>query len=165
MRISGVAKQSIVDGPGLRFTLFTQGCPHHCPHCHNPQTHDSLGGYEIDSERVLSEFRKNPLLSGITFSGGEPILQAKELIPIAKEVIAMGKTCIIYSGFTFEELLAKKDEDILTLLSLCYWLVDGTFIQDEKDLKLQFRGSRNQRIIDLPPSLASGYAVIAETDD
>ena len=91
IRICGVVRESIVDGPGLRFVLFTQGCPHHCPGCHNPESHALDGGYEVTAEKVLEEFKKNPLLKGITLSGGDPILQAGELVGICREVHAMGQ--------------------------------------------------------------------------
>ena len=162
IRIAGVIRESIVDGKGLRFTLFTQGCPHRCKGCHNPETHDINGGYDISAEKIIAEFNKNPLLAGITFSGGEPMLQAKELIPVAKAVTEKGKNCWIYSGWTFEELLSKNDESINKLLSLCEVLVDGKFIEEEKDLNLLFRGSKNQRLIDLTKSLKENYAILYE---
>ncbi len=149
IRIAGVVRESIVDGIGLRFTLFTQGCPHGCKGCHNPQTHDFNGGYLVEWEKIYNEIEKNPLLAGITFSGGEPILQAKELIPLAEAVVNLGKNCTIYSGYTYEELLAMEDEDINRLLSLCTVLIDGKYIEEQRDLLLEFRGSTNQRIIDL----------------
>lgn len=162
LRIHGAIKQSIVDGTGLRFTLFVQGCPHRCTGCQNPQTHDFDGGYTITPQRVLDEFFKNPLLAGITFSGGEPLLQAEQLLPIAKEIVNAGKNCIIYSGYTFEEILQKNDPAQLELLSYCIWLVDGQFMEGQKDLTLLFRGSKNQRIIDLKPSLLGKIPVIIE---
>ncbi len=160
LRISGVIKQSIVDGNGLRFTIFTQGCPHYCKGCHNPQTHAINGGYITTTERVLEVFKQNPLLAGIAFSGGEPMLQPQPLTEIAKAVIAMGKDCICYSGFTFEQILATNDPAKLELLANCKWLIDGKYIDEQRDLTLLFRGSKNQRIIDLAPSLATGKPVI-----
>ncbi len=148
IRIAGVVRESIVDGDGIRFTLFTQGCYHNCKGCHNPETHDVNGGYLVSVEKVLAEIDKNPLLSGITFSGGDPILQADKLIPLAKGVVERGLNCYIYSGYTLEELLCMGD-DVLELLSLCDTLIDGKFVEAEKDLTLQYRGSRNQRVIAL----------------
>ena len=159
LRIAGAIKESIVDGPGMRFTLFTQGCCHGCKGCHNPQTHDVNGGYEIEAERIIESFKKNPILAGITFSGGEPIMQAGKLIPIAEEIVKMGKNCWIYSGYTYEELI-KMDEDVLKLLSLCDVLVDGPFILEQKDLTLLFRGSKNQRLIDLKKSMEENKVVL-----
>ena len=154
IRISGVVRESIVDGPGLRFVLFTQGCPHKCPGCHTPSTHDFSGGYEIEWERVFEEFSKNPLLKGITLSGGEPFVQSAALIPLAKAVKDAGKDIVIYSGYTYEQLLtmAEENTDIKKLMSLCDILIDGPFILEKRDLTLLFRGSSNQRIIDLKKS-------------
>ncbi len=149
IRIAGVVRESIVDGNGLRFTLFTQGCPHACKGCHNPQTHDFNGGSLVLAEKIIEEIKKNPLLSGITFSGGEPILQAAELLPVARAVVEMGLDCVIYSGYTFEQLMEMQNSDVNELLSLCSILIDGKYVEEEKDLLLKFRGSRNQRIIDL----------------
>lgn len=149
LRIAGVIRESIVDGQGLRFVVFTQGCPHLCPGCHNPQTHDMNGGYLIEQEKILAEFFKNPLLKGITLSGGEPFLQAEELIPIAKAVKESGKDVVIYTGFTLEQLERMSNKYTDELLSYCDTLIDGRFILAERDLTLTFRGSRNQRIIDM----------------
>ncbi len=153
IRIAGVVRESIVDGNGLRFTLFTQGCPHACKGCHNPETHDFNGGSLVLAEKIIEEIKKNPLLSGITFSGGEPILQAAELLPVARAVVEMGLDCVIYSGYTFEQLMEMQDSDVNELLSLCSSLIDGKYVEEERDLLLKFRGSRNQRIIDLKEAL------------
>ena len=163
IRICGVVRESIVDGPGLRFVLFTQGCPHHCPGCHNPQSHDIAGGYECEEKKILQEFAKNPLLKGMTLSGGEPIVQAEKLVPLAKQVVAMGKDIVLYSGYTFEQLLdmAKTRPAILELLSLSALRGDGRYEQAQRSLSLLFRGSANQRLIDVPASLAKGEAVPA----
>ena len=163
IRICGVVRESIVDGPGLRFVLFTQGCPHHCPGCHTPQRHDIAGGYECEEKKILQEFAKNPVLKGMTLSGGEPIVQAEKLVPLAKQVVAMGKDIVLYSGYTFEQLLdmAKTRPAILELLSLSALLVDGRYEQAQRSLSLLFRGSANQRLIDVPASLAKGEAVPA----
>lgn len=148
LRIAGVIRESIVDGEGLRFVVFTQGCPHHCEGCHNPQTHDVNGGYLIEQEKILTEFFKNPLLKGITLSGGEPFIQAKELIPIAKAVKDGGKDVVMYTGYTLEQLETMGGE-VNELLSYCDTLIDGRFVLAERDLTLTFRGSRNQRVIDM----------------
>ena len=125
IRLFGTVDDSIVDGPGLRYTIFTQGCFHNCSGCHNPKSHDINGGYLKDIQDILSEITANPLLDGITLSGGEPMLQVKPLIEICKEVKAMGLNIVVYSGFTYEEILkdAKKKE----LLQLCDMLIDGKF--------------------------------------
>ncbi|HIZ55499.1 MAG TPA: anaerobic ribonucleoside-triphosphate reductase activating protein [Firmicutes bacterium] len=159
IRIAGVVKESIVDGPGIRYTVFTQGCPHHCPGCHNPQTHDFSGGTVTDTQKIAEDIAKNPLLKGVTFSGGEPFEQPEALCELAEQVRAIGKDIVIYSGYTFEQLLEKKNPAVQKLLSMAYMLVDGRFVMEEKDLTLQFRGSRNQRLIDCQKSLAAGKAI------
>lgn len=151
LKINGIVPESIVDGPGFRYTVFVQGCPHHCPGCHNPQTHDFDGGHWVEIEDLMAEFAENPLLAGVTFSGGEPFCQPAPLCEMAEKVRAMGKTVMVYSGYTLEQLLemGKTNSDILRLLRLSDTLVDGPYIAEQRDLTLQFRGSRNQRMIDL----------------
>jgi anaerobic ribonucleoside-triphosphate reductase activating protein len=151
LRINGIVEESIVDGPGLRYVVFTQGCPHGCPGCHNPETHDPGGGFFMDLDDMLAQIRDNPLLAGVTFSGGEPFLQAGVLSTLARAVRALSKTVITYTGFTFDELPARapSPEDAAALLSLTDILVDGPYREEERDLELPFRGSRNQRILQL----------------
>ncbi len=164
IRIAGIVKQSVVDGPGLRLTIFTQGCPHHCPGCHNPETHDFAGGYDCDVAVILEELEKNPLLRGITLSGGEPLCRAEELLPLVREVKRAGKDVVCYTGYTFEELMQikKKDANLAALLELIDLLIDGRYDQSQRDLTLRFRGSRNQRVLNLPVSLRTGEPVWAE---
>lgn len=164
VRIAGVVKESIVDGPGIRFVVFTQGCPHLCKGCHNPQSHDFSGGYDCEVDRVITEIKKNPLLTGVTFSGGEPMMQPKPLLELAQKVRALGKGLMIYSGYTAEQLLemGKETPEIVELLKLTDILVDGKFEEARKDLNLLFRGSRNQRVIDAKRTAETG--VVAETD-
>ena len=151
LRISGVEPESIVDGPGFRYVIFTQGCPHHCPGCHNPQTHDFAGGKLADIPAILAEVQSDPLLQGVTFSGGEPFCQPAPLCAIARAVKGMGKDLVVYSGYTLEQLLewGKEDPAVLELLRLCDTLIDGPYIQAQRDLTLRYRGSANQRVIDL----------------
>ncbi len=151
LRINGVVAESCVDGPGLRYTIFVQGCPHHCEGCHNPQTHDFNGGQLVESERILKEIKSDPLLSGVTFSGGEPFCQGEALAELAREVHALGMDVMTYSGWTLEQLQEKatKEEGVKALLEETDILVDGPFILTERDLELDFRGSRNQRILEL----------------
>lgn len=167
VRISGVIRQSIVDGPGLRLVLFTQGCPHHCPGCHNPDTHDPEGGYDCPADKILAEFDKNPLLKGITLSGGEPFARPGQLVPLVEEIRRRGKNVWCYTGYTFEALMerAREDEDTGRLCVLIDILVDGPFVEAEKDLTLRFRGSGNQRVLDMQRSLESGGAVEAVLED
>ena len=154
LRISGIIPESIVDGPGFRYVIFTQGCPHHCPGCHNPQTHDFDGGTVItitDGEKILREIKENTLLAGVTFSGGEPFCQPGPLAELAKEIHAIGKNVFVYTGYTYEKLckMAKTKADVAALLSETDTLVDGPYIEALRDLELRFRGSSNQRILDL----------------
>ncbi len=163
LQLSGTANDSIVDGPGLRFTIFVQGCPHHCPGCHNPQTHPFDGGTQTDTDALLDMIRKNPLLDGVTFSGGEPFCQAQALAELGVHIRAMGLNIITYTGYTFEYLLEHRDENgIGALLAVTDWLVDGPFLEAQQSYQLRFRGSANQRVLDAQESLAKGCAVEAE---
>lgn len=159
MRIANYVQDSIVDGPGFRFTLFVQGCPHNCPGCHNPQTHDFSGGKEADTSEIIKALLSNPLTDGLTLSGGEPFAQAADCAAVAAAAREKGLNVWAYSGWTFEQLLAKNDEDIMKLLGLCDVLVDGPFILSQRSLELKWKGSRNQRVLDVPKSLERGEAV------
>lgn len=149
LRVAGFIDDSIVDGPGIRFTIFTQGCPHHCPGCHNPQTHSFDGGKLYSIAEILSMIDHNPLLYGVTFSGGEPFCQPKELLLLAEEIKKRHLHLAIYSGFYYDQLCAmgQTTPEISQLLQLSDWLIDGPFVETEKDLTLDFRGSRNQHIL------------------
>ncbi len=164
LRIAGIIRESIVDGPGIRFTVFGQGCPHNCPGCHNSATHDFKGGYDCSIEKILNEIDKNPLLSGVTFSGGEPMCQPEEFLILAREIKKRNLDIVIFSGYTFEELkiMAQDNSSIHELLLLTDYLIDGKFMLTEKDLALNFRGSRNQRFIDMNLTRKSGHIVLAE---
>ena len=164
LRIAGAVNDSIVDGPGFRYVIFTQGCPHGCPGCHNPQTHDFQGGAEVDEELLWQEIAGNPLLSGVTLSGGEPFCQSRALLPLVRRCREKGLHIMAYSGYTLEELLALPDPAVGELLKLCDVLVDGRFVLAQRDLTLRFRGSRNQRILDVPASLRTGAAVVLDWD-
>lgn len=155
IRIAGIVRESIVDGDGIRFVVFAQGCPHHCEGCHNPQTHDFEGGSIASTEKILHEFIKNPLLAGITFSGGEPFCQAQPLAELAEEVVKCGKNVWVYSGYTFEQLfeMSQYDNNILKLLNIADVLIDGRFMLEQKSLLLRFRGSKNQRMINLKKTM------------
>ena len=159
LRVAGLVEDSIVDGDGFRFTIFVQGCKRRCPNCQNPETQPLESGHEETLAALLQKIRQNPLLTGVTFSGGEPFLQCAPLAELAKEIHAMGLDIWSYSGYTLEELRARHDEATNALLAEIDVLVDGRFIAEEKDISLQFRGSRNQRIIELRPTLESGEIV------
>lgn len=162
MRIAGIANDSIVDGPGLRFTLFTQGCPHHCAGCHNPQTHDFAGGKEADTEEILKMIRGNSLLDGLTISGGEPFCQPAPCLEIAQGARKLGLNVWAYSGYTFEELMDEGSPAQKALLEELDVLVDGRFELERRSLDCRFRGSTNQRLIDVPASLDAGRAIVLE---
>lgn len=151
LQVSGVVQESFVDGPGVRYTLFLQGCRHACPHCQNPGTHDPLGGYSVGGGSILNEISTNRFLDGVTFSGGEPFLQAEQLVPLAAKLRKQGYHLMAYSGFTWERLLA--DGGKRQLLELMDVLVDGPYLHSERSLALQWRGSKNQRVIDVQASL------------
>lgn len=161
LRLAGIVPDSIVDGPGLRLALFFQGCPHRCPGCHNPETHDPAGGRGVDPAELLAQIGASRKIDGVTFTGGEPFMQAAGLAALAEAVCRLGLDLVLYSGFTFEELLRKSEVDPHTrrLLHAGMLLVDGLYLEAERDLTLPFRGSRNQRLIDLPRSLEEGAAV------
>lgn len=162
MSVSGVTGDSIVDGPGLRLTIFTQGCPHHCPGCHNPQTHDPNGGAWADTEDILTAAAENPLLDGITLSGGDPFLQPIPCLALAKGAHQLGLNVWTYTGYTWEALWAENDPEKLALLRETDVLIDGPFLLAERSLELKFKGSKNQRTIDVKRSLAAGEIVLWE---
>lgn len=146
LNIAGTVRNSTVDGPGIRYVVFVQGCPHHCPGCHNPATHSYFGGTKVDTEDLLDEIRMDPLLSGVTISGGEPMEQAAVLVGFAKRVREMGLHLIVYTGYTIEEINDGPSEKRRELASLANWLIDGRFEQSKRTLELPWRGSENQRI-------------------
>lgn len=160
--LSGVTGDSIVDGPGLRLTIFTQGCLHHCPGCHNPQTHDPEGGSWADTEDILAAAAENPLLDGITLSGGDPFMQPVPCLALAEGAHKIGLNVWTYTGYTWEALLEENDAEKLALLKETDVLVDGPFLLAERSLELRFCGSRNQRLIDVKKSLAEGKVVLWE---
>lgn len=161
IRIAGTVSESIVDGPGFRYVIFTQGCPHNCPGCHNPQTHDFNGGRLVDTDELFRECVEDPLNKGVTFSGGEPFCQAESLCELGKRFKERGLSIWCYSGWTFEELLekSKHEEYVGRLLSELDVLVDGKFIEERKTLSLPFRGSENQRLIDVRKSIEENMVI------
>ena len=161
LELSGIVAESIVDGPGIRTTVFAQGCPHRCDGCHNPQTWEFGCGPIVEEETVVAAVTSNPLCKGVTFSGGEPFAQPEGFARLAKLLKARGYEVASYSGYTFEQLLAGTQGQ-KTLLKAIDVLIDGPFVQQEKSLELYFRGSRNQRILDGPRSLEQGRAVECE---
>lgn len=156
--LSGIVQDSIVDGPGIRTTVFSQGCPHHCEGCHNPETWEFGCGTPMEEERIAEIVRSNPLCRGVTFSGGEPFAQAEGFARLARLLKEKGYEVASYSGYTFEQLLrgTPAQQGLLKTIDV---LIDGPFVLAERSLELSFRGSRNQRILDVPKSLAAGKVV------
>jgi anaerobic ribonucleoside-triphosphate reductase activating protein len=163
IRLAGIEKESVVDGPGLRFVIFVQGCTRHCIGCHNPDTWDVDGGQEMDTGEILSQIGEGRLIRGVTFSGGEPFELAAVCALLAEQIKTLGLDIVTYTGYTFEELQTKStaDEDVKRLLEATDILMDGPFIAEERDWDLPFRGSRNQRLILVHESLTAGMAVQA----
>lgn len=162
MRIAGVAEESIVDGPGFRYAVFAQGCHVHCPGCHNPETHDPEGGRDMDTDDMIAQFSDNVLLDGITLSGGDPFLQPEACLALAKAAHATGLNVWAYSGQTYEALAAVKRPFLPELLEEIDVLVDGPFVQAKRTLDMRFRGSSNQRIIDMKETRSAGTVIELE---
>jgi anaerobic ribonucleoside-triphosphate reductase activating protein len=155
IRIAGVVRNSFVDGPGIRYTVFAQGCPHNCKDCHNLHTHDFSGGSVTETEKIAGEIKKDPLLDGVTFSGGEPFCQIEAFIELADLLADYHVIC--YTGYTFEELYEKPDaRELLKRINL---LIDGRFEASKRSVELKFRGSANQRVIDSKESVKCGKVV------
>lgn len=154
IRVAGITQDSIVDGKGLRFVVFTQGCPHHCPGCHNPETHSFGGGKLVEVQEVIEQMNANPLSDGLTLSGGEPFCQPFACAEIAKSAKERGMNVWCYTGYRLEELNTMYGA--YELLQYVDVLVDGRFIQSKRSLDLEFRGSSNQRVIDMNAYRATG---------
>lgn len=161
IRISGIKEESIVDGKGLRYVVFAQGCRHNCPGCFNPSTHDFNAGYSIKVDEIIADIKDNPLLSGVTCSGGDPLEQPEAFYQLCKSVKDLGKDVWLYTGYTYDEILKKSEynDAISKLIKYVDVLVDGKFKEDQKSLMLSFRGSKNQRLIDLKSSLKNGNLI------
>ncbi len=160
-RLAGVKRDCIVDGPGLRLSIYTQGCSHRCLGCHNPETQDPNGGSPVQVEELLDLIDSCSGIDGITISGGEPFEQPLPVSVLASAINERGLNLVFYSGYTFEILLlmSRLNSHIGNILSCGWLLIDGPFVLAERDLTIPFRGSRNQRIIDLPGSLKSNRVV------
>ena len=164
IRIAGIIRESLVDGPGIRMVVFAQGCRHRCPGCHNPQTHSFAGGELVSINSIIEQAKKNPLLDGITFSGGEPFEQAEAFTELAREAKKLCLDIMTYTGYTYEQIIenSSKHRGWSTLLDETDILVDGRYEQDKRNLLLRFRGSENQRIIDVNKSRAENKIVVIE---
>lgn len=161
VRIAGINHESVTDGPGLRTVIFFQGCHHACPGCHNPQTWDAAGGEEVALNDLIRCFRITPLLSGFTFSGGEPFLQAETAAYIAEYVKSKGLNLWVYTGYTWEQLMTRLIEPgFQDLIHLADVIVEGPYQQELRDLSLPYRGSSNQRILLAKASLRQKRVVL-----
>jgi len=160
IKIANFINDSVVDGSGIRFTLFTQGCPHRCKGCHNEQTHDFDGGYFIEIDEILEKIKKNPLLDGVTLSGGEPFLQPNEIYCLLKKIRELDNKLdiIIYTGYLWEDIL--NDSEKVKVLDYVDILIDGKFDENKKSLDLVFKGSTNQRTIDVKKSLEKNSIIL-----
>jgi len=163
IRVAGIINESIADGPGIRMVIFAQGCQHNCRGCHNPHTHSFDGGELVDIDKIISDLKKNSLLDGVTLSGGDPFEQAKKFAVLANEVKKIGMNVITYTGYTYEQLVeySLNRKGYKELLENTDMLVDGPFIMEERNLLLKFKGSNNQRIIDVPNSIKYQKVVLA----
>lgn len=163
LNIAGIVTDSIVDGPGIRTAIFCQGCPHHCPGCHNPETWEFGVGSDMTIEDIVAYIKRNPLCRGVTFSGGEPFAQAGAFTRLAEVLHDEGYEIASYSGYTFEELLdgTPVQQELLRNIDV---LIDGRFILAEKSLTLNFRGSRNQRVLNMKESLIERKPVLETSD-
>ncbi|MCF0120211.1 MAG: anaerobic ribonucleoside-triphosphate reductase activating protein [Oscillospiraceae bacterium] len=164
MRIAEAIQDSIVDGPGFRFAIFTQGCIHNCPGCHNPNTHDITGGKEMTTDELIKKMLSNPMTDGLTLSGGDPFMQPEDCTVIARAAHENGLSVWTYTGYTYEELigLSETRPEIMELLRETDVLIDGRFVLELRTLDCKWRGSTNQRLIDVKKSLAAGAAVTTD---
>lgn len=165
IRIAGVIRESIVDGPGIRFVVFTQGCKHNCQGCQNPETHSFDGGYTTDTQKIIEEVKKNPIIKGVTLSGGDPMFQPAATLDLCKKLKENNYNVMIYTGYTYEQLVEMNNEDIMGILSNCDTLVDGRFILKLRSLSCRFRGSTNQRLINMPETLKQGRVVTHDWEE
>lgn len=161
LNIAGFNKNSITDGPGFRFVIFAQGCIHNCKGCHNPETHPMGTGTDYTAAEIIAMIKKNPMIKGVTLSGGDPFCQPKAFAALSAELKKQGYEICAFTGYLYEKLAADKTDDKYALLQQVDILIDGPFIESEKSLELKFKGSRNQRTIDVAQSLEKGEAVIS----
>ena len=161
IRLSGIAYESLVNGPGMRRVFFSQGCNHNCSGCFNTDTHDFSGGEDRDMDELIKDVLENPILKGVTFSGGDPLERAEEFAYMAKAFKKAGLSVWSYTGYTFEYIMKNINErkgwkDLLENLDV---LVDGRFDETKTQDGLKYRGSTNQRIIDVKESLKNGKVI------
>ena len=164
VNVAGIVRESIVDGPGFRFVIFCQGCPHGCKACHNPDMHAFEENKLIGVDELFKSIMKPRLGKGVTFSGGEPFCQAAPFAKLGEKLKAEGIDILIFTGYEYEELIkmAKYNESIMRLIKTADYIVDGRYKEELRDLSLKFRGSSNQRIIDVKKTLEACQVVEAE---
>lgn len=162
IRLAGIAENSLVNGPGLRKVFFSQGCTHHCRNCFNPTTWSFEGGEVLNVDDLMKKVEFETFLDGVTFSGGDPFQQPKPFAYFAKLLKKKHINLWIYTGYTWEQLekLQKINPDVKVMIENCDVIVDGPFVQDLADERIEFRGSSNQRIIDVPQTLAKKRIVL-----
>lgn len=160
LQIAGIIDDSVVDGPGVRYAIFTQGCSHFCPGCHNPETHDYNGGSSVNIDDLMSDIARFKYIKGVTFSGGEPFDQPEALTEFVVRLKNKGYDVLIFSGYTFEEI--AQDPAKMKALRYADTLIDGRFEIAKRTLDLRFRGSSNQRIVDVQQSLAKSQVCLKE---
>lgn len=162
IRLAGICYESLVNGPGMRRVFFSQGCRHNCKGCFNPSTHSFDGGELRDMDKLLDDIKSNPILKGVTFSGGDPFEQAEEFAYMGEKIKKIGLNIWCYTGYVFEYILKNKDDRVgwNRLLNCIDVLVDGKFDQGKYDSNLKFKGSSNQRIIDVKKTLEVGSIVM-----
>lgn len=154
MRVLKIIEGTSVDGPGLRTSVYLAGCSHHCPGCHNPQSWDAMGGNEMSVDDIMRVIDANE--APVTLSGGDP-LQHPSVLELARRIKEQGYNLWCYTGYTWEEIVCSPT--LLEVAALCDVVVEGPFILSQRDTTLHFRGSRNQRIIDVRRSLGTGTPV------
>lgn len=161
LRVFGLVPDSIVDGPGLRYGVFVQGCTHACPGCHNPESQPAEGGTVYSVDKVYDDIVANRLIQGVTFSGGEPFEQPAACAALARRLKVAGYDVWAYSGYTFEDLQrqAEGDPAVGDFLGCLDVLVDGPYVESLHSYELEWRGSSNQRILDMPKTLAAGKPI------
>lgn len=164
INVAGIVRESIVDGPGFRFVIFCQGCPHGCKACHNPDTHAFKDNKLMKVDELFESIMKPRMGKGVTFSGGEPFCQAASFAKLGEKLKAAGIDILIFTGYEYEELikLSEKNASIMKLIKMADYIIDGRYKEELRDLSLKFRGSSNQRIIDVKKTLEANKVIEAE---
>lgn len=172
IRLYGEVPDSIVDGPGLRYTVFVQGCTHRCPGCHNPESQPALGGTVSTVDELLARIEANGLVHNVTLSGGEPFEQPVACAELAERLKQNGYGVWAYSGYRYEDLAARakasdtpENKAVARLLDIIDVLVDGPFVEDLQSYTLKWRGSSNQRVIDMVITRATGEIVLWQNEE